>query len=91
MHPDLVGHAPSYRFNGIPGKGPNSHFFTRDRAECYVVDKSAQWLLEGVPFYAAVPNADGTCRAGRVPLYRVWRPFGDSNHRFTTERAVVAR
>jgi hypothetical protein len=26
----------------------------------------------------------------RVPLYRVWRPFGDSNHRFTTDRAVVA-
>lgn len=21
-----------YRFYGIPGKGPNSHFFTRDRA-----------------------------------------------------------
>jgi hypothetical protein len=21
--------------------------------------------------------------------YRVWKPFGDSNHRFTTDRAVV--
>ena len=79
-----------YRFSGIPGKGPGSHFFTRERAECYAVDKSARWLLEGVPFYAAAPNADGTCPAGRSPLYRVWRPFGDSNHRFTTERAVVA-
>jgi hypothetical protein len=26
----------------------------------------------------------------RVPLYRLWRPFGDSNHRFTTERSVVS-
>jgi hypothetical protein len=86
-----------YRFSGIPGKGPGSHFFTRDRAECYVVDKSAQWLLEGVPFYAAAPGADATCQPSttvypplpRVPLYRVWRPYGDSNHRFTTERAVV--
>jgi serine protease len=80
-----------YRFSGIPDKGPSSHFFTRDRAECYAVDKSAQWLLEGVPFYAAAPNADGTCPAGRVPLYRAWRPFGDSNHRFTTDRAVIAQ
>ena len=79
-----------YRFSGIPGKGPSSHFFTRDRAECYAVDKSAQWLLEGVPFYAAAPNADGTCSAGRAPLYRAWRPFGDSNHRFATDRALIA-
>jgi hypothetical protein len=80
-----------YRFSGIPGKGPNSHFFTRDRAECHALDKSAQWLLEGVPFYAAAPLADGACPAGRVPLYRAWRPFGDSNHRFTTDRAVIAQ
>jgi Repeat of unknown function (DUF5648) len=82
-----------YRFFGIPGAGPNSHFFTRDRAECYVVDKSAQWSLEGVPFFATEPRSDGTCPAPfaqtRIPLYRVWRPFGDSNHRFTTDRAVV--
>ncbi len=79
-----------YRFSGIPGKGPSSHFFTRDRAECYALDKAGQWLLEGVPYYAAPANADGSCSAGRVPLYRAWRPFGDSNHRFTTDRAIVA-
>jgi hypothetical protein len=86
-----------YRFYGVPGKGPNSHFFTRDRAECYAVDKSRQWALEGVPFHAAAPLADGTCRINtntippqtRVPLHRLWRPFGDSNHRFTTDRAIV--
>ena len=80
-----------YRFNGIPGHGPSSHFFTRDRAECYKVDKSAQWALEGVPFHAFAPDAEGKCWSPNVyvPLYRVWRPFGDSNHRFTTDRAVV--
>lgn len=83
-----------YRFNGIPGVGPDSHFFTRDRAECYVVDKSAKWSLEGLPFWASAPNADGTCDplpnvGPRVPLYRAWRPFGDSNHRFSTDRAVI--
>ena len=82
-----------YRFFGIPGVGPNSHFFTRDRAECYVVNKSGQWSFEGLPFWASAPLPDGTCAAkyfeAQVPLYRVWRPFGDSNHRFTTDRAVV--
>jgi hypothetical protein len=33
---------PVYRFAGTPGKGPSSHFFTRDRAECYVVKSSGQ-------------------------------------------------
>jgi len=80
-----------YRVSGVPGKGPSSHFFTRDRAECYALDKSAQWLLEGTPFFAAAPSADGMCPGGRLPLYRAWRPFGDSNHRFTTDRAVVAQ
>ena len=97
--PNTSGQTTVYRFNGIPGVGPNSHFFTRDRAECSSVDKSARWSLEGVPFVASAPNADGTCERltsvyppqMRVPLYRVWRPFGDSNHRFTTDRAVVAQ
>jgi len=87
-----------YRFSGIPGKGPSSHFFTRDRAECYAVDKSGMWALEGVPFHASPVAPDGTCAPNPstfpsralVPLHRLWRPFGDSNHRFTTEPAVVA-
>jgi serine protease len=88
-----------YRFNGIPGVGPDSHFFTRDRAECSIVNKTAKWSLEGVPFVASAPNVDGSCdmlssvypAERRVPLYRAWRPFGDSNHRFTTDRAVIAQ
>ncbi len=95
--PNTSGQTVVYRFNGIPGVGPNSHFFTRDRAECSIVNKTAQWSLEGVPFVASAPNADGTCdlltsvypAERRVPLYRAWRPFGDANHRFTTERAVI--
>ena len=78
-----------YRFYGIPGRGPNSHFLTTDRAECYAVEKSGQWSLEGVPFYANTPASDGTCAGRGSPLYRVWRPFGDSNHRFTTKLSIV--
>jgi len=44
--------------------------------------------------WATPVAADGTCPAPyaqtRVPLYRFWRPFGDSNHRFTTDRGVVS-
>jgi hypothetical protein len=89
--PFASGDTPVYRFFGTPGRGPNSHFFTRDRAECRAVDKSAQWDFEGLPMWASALKADSTCPPARVPLYRIWRPFGDSNHRFTTSRAVVAQ
>jgi hypothetical protein len=80
-----------YRFYGIPGRGPDSHFFTRDRNECNVVDKSQQWSLEGVPFWAwrALPSGECADPQRQVPLYRAWRPFGGSNHRFSTDRAVI--
>ncbi len=79
-----------YRFAGIPGKGPNSHFFTRDRAECGKVHASGQWAIESLPFHAAAPDAVGACGGGGVPVHRLWRPVGDSNHRFTTDAAVVS-
>ena len=84
-----------YRFHGRPAAGIGAHFFTRDRAECHAVDASARWDFEGVPFRAAPLLPDGTCAApspqARIPLYRVWRPFGASTHRLTTDRAVVAQ
>ena len=83
-----------YRFFGTPGVGPRSHFFTRGREECHAVDRTQHWTYEGVAFWAGVPTADGTCKAAsdgtaRVPLYRLWRPFGESAHRLTPDRAVV--
>lgn len=77
-----------YRFAGKPGVG--SHFFTRDRAECSTVDRGARWDFEGIPFYAAPVQPDGSCAALHAPLYRVWRPFGASNHRFTTDADVAS-
>lgn len=78
-----------YRFAGIPGKGPDSHFFTRDRAECGTLHASGSWAIESLPFHAAAPDTAGACGAGSVPVQRLWRPVGDSNHRFTTDAAVV--
>lgn len=88
------GQAVVYRFMTAPAGA--AHVFVRDRAECSVVHKSGNWHLEGVPFWASKPNADGSCdvlaSAGlpRVPLYRAWRPVGVSAHRFSTERSVIA-
>ena len=83
---------PVYRFAGIPGTGRSSHFFTRDCAECSLVDKSGKWSFEGLPFWAAPVSSDGGCAAApaSVALLRLWRPFGDSSHRFTTHPAIAA-
>ncbi len=80
----------AYRFFGKPGVGPSSHVFTVDREECRIVADSGAWLYESAPFWATPPDSAGNCsRPGEIPLHRVWKSFGDSNHRFTTERAVV--
>jgi len=80
----------AYRFFGKPGVGPSSHVFTVDREECRIVADSGAWLYESVAFWATPPDSRGGCsQPGEIPLYRVWKSFGDSNHRFTTERAVV--
>ena len=68
-----------------------SHVFTIDQKECYVVNQSGGWIFESAAFYAEKPLRNGSCEVAlHKPLYRVWRPFGESRHRFTTERAVVA-
>ncbi|MDQ6620379.1 MAG: hypothetical protein M3Z31_11925 [Pseudomonadota bacterium] len=80
----------AYRFYGRPSVGPDTHVFTVDREECRIVDQKGLWLYENAPFWATPPNSHGACAwAGEIPLYRIWRPFGVSNHRFTTDSAIV--
>lgn len=88
--PDVVGVRTAYRFYGKPGVGPPSHFFSVQREECHTIAGSSAWLYEGVPFWADPPDAHGRCRGSGVPLYRLWRPFGASTHRYTTQPATVA-
>ena len=78
-----------YRFTGTPDIGPSTHVFTVDREECHKLAQDPQWLFEGLPIAASPLTFDGTCPPREVPLYRVWKPFGISNHRFTTQPAVV--
>jgi uncharacterized protein (DUF1800 family) len=93
-HPgDAVGLSPVCRFYGTPGIGPNSHFYTADRAECEAVKLDRGWLYEGVAFYIA-EAAGGRCGAGSTAVYRSYNngfARNDSNHRFSVDATVFAK
>jgi len=89
-HARAQGMQGAYRFFGKPGVGPSSHVFTIDRRECRIVHDSGVWLYEGSPFWGTKVSSRGRCAiADEIPLHRLWRPFGESNHRFTTDLATV--
>jgi hypothetical protein len=90
-----------YRFYGSIHPGPNSHFFTIDRAEASSLVNIARvtpadqlrWNLEKYAFNAFRVQAGNTCAANQVP---VWRAFNrgpergvESNHRFSTDKSVI--
>jgi len=88
------------RFYGSVSPGPNSHFYTASPGECAsLIDRQAQtpasaprWNLEEYSFMA-VPPVEGACPADLVPVYRAYNngfPVRDSNHRFVTDRALLA-
>ena len=74
------------RFYGMPPKGPDSHFFTADPAECQIaMTKLAAWTFEGHVF-SITPAVNGQCPAGLVAVHRFYNnPAAVSavNHRFT--------
>ena len=81
---------PVCRFYGTPGRGPNSHFYTADAAECAAVKLDSGWTYEGIAFYA-LPVSGGACSTGYRPLYRSYNnrsAQNDSNHRFTTDLVI---
>ena len=81
---------PVCRFYGTPGKGPNSHFYTADPAECDVVRGDPGWRFEGIAFYSIMPIAGG-CPVGMQKVFRAYNnrfAQNDSNHRYTTNAAI---
>ena len=86
-----VGTDPVCRYYGVPGVGPNSHFYSAIEAECEVVSRlfSREWLLETSDAFAAhLPDAEGNCPAGTSPLYRLWNQRPNTNHRYTTDPVI---
>jgi hypothetical protein len=71
--------------------GPQSHFYTSDPGECDALKKSyfanaKSWNFESLDFAAVQLNADKSCPADTVPVYRMYNngfPKKDSNHRYS--------
>jgi len=80
------------RFYGLPSAGLDSHFYTASSLECSEVQQNfvGAWMLESNNvFEVLLPDlTTGQCPAGSIPIYRAWNARFDSNHRYTTDRAV---
>lgn len=81
------------RFYGMPPKGPDSHFFTVNAAECQKVMSDYQaWTFENHAF-GSTPPVDGACPVGLVPVHRFYNNpavAAAMNHRYVTSPAVIA-
>jgi hypothetical protein len=67
-----------------------SHFYTADAVECdAVVANFPEWQLETwQAYWILLPDrTSGTCPAGTMPVYRVFKPTSP-NHRYVTDRVV---
>jgi len=71
-------------------RGPNSHFYTSDAAECAQVKLDPGWHYEGIAYYIHATGAQG-CGSDRQNVYRSYNNgyvHNDSNHRYTTDLTV---
>lgn len=87
------GTAAVCRFFGMPPRGPNSHFFTVDPAECEKVMRDfPAWTYEAHAFSIA-PAVNGACAAGLVPVTRFYNNpanGADINHRYVVNARDAA-
>jgi dienelactone hydrolase len=90
--PDAPAGVAACRFFGVPGVGPNSHFFTILPYECDAVKRNPLWLFEGLVFRVDAPDATGNCPADRVPVVRMYNngKGGQANHRYLTSHSETA-
>jgi len=87
---------PVCRFYIPPERG-DSHFYPASPEECAEVigkvhtDPNYRGYVLETPsaFYVPLPDRQtGGCRAGTMPVYRLWNQRLDSNHAYTTSRTV---
>jgi hypothetical protein len=68
----------------------SSHFYTPFPNECNIVKQNSDWQFEGNVFNIAVPDVNGVCPAGTIPVYRLYNNGQGAapNHRYTTDLTV---
>jgi len=69
----------------------SSHYFTASAAECQfmIAQYAGAWALETpAAFYVLLPDLDGNCTAGMVPVYRFFDGRQDANQRHTIDLSV---
>jgi hypothetical protein len=93
LAPGAPGTAPVCRFWTAATFAPrSSHFYTPSLGECDHLRGDPAWTYEGIAFAMALPDGNGACTAGTVPLYRFYNDgrSGAPNHRYTTHAAIRA-
>ena len=90
--PDAPEGVPACRFFGVPGVGPNTHFYTILPNECDAVKHNPLWIFEGLVFRVEGPDGSGNCPADRVPVVRLYNngKGGQANHRYLTSHSETA-
>lgn len=72
--------------------GVSTHFYAPHGLGCeQVLASFPDWTLEDAQlFYARLPDGNGTCPAGQIPVYRLYNNGmgGAPNHRFTISASV---
>lgn len=78
------------RFFGTPGRGPNSHFYTINSAECTKVRMNPDWTFEALAFRAVEPLSTG-CGTEYTTVTRLYNngQGGQANHRYLVDPAAI--
>ncbi len=87
------GLVPVCRFFTTAFAPKSSHFYAPRGLGCEGALTNPDWQFEGDVFYALLPDVNGGCPLGTVPVYRLYNngQRGAPNHRFTTSLTVRAQ
>jgi len=82
---------PVCRFYASANVMINSHFYSANQTECQFVASNYPgiWALESAAaFYVQVPDTNGVCATGSIPVYRFFNNRQDANHRYSNDLSV---